>query len=645
VPARASHRLFALSVLLSAGCAEVPSSTVQTFRSAPATWRTLRGSAPAPSDLKVERSHLDLAGDAAFVDGLELEDVALIADVAFVGGDPRGIAGIFIFDAASNPATCVCLAVRPGGQWRVYRSNDPLEPSGGRGWKALARSTPTGFIRLALRGQPGDLRLFVDGAEVEGLTGDAAPGGAAAQAKHPRFRVGLFNRAATSRWKNFIAGRALPAGSFRAEEHADWGSSSDADGNLREAREAAQDAARRPARMKLYAVAAGFEEAYRAFHGASNLARATETLELAARAASDCAPGARDIGEADLHRQAFRSLGKLGDGGRRGEERLSGLEGNAAARIEAARNHRKPLGLSLVVDGPPARPSAKPLLAPLDVTEVVRALYGGLERAEAGELQIRIHIERADDSEETSSSQRRVPVSRRIGGQLAALEAELKSLEKKLADDTLDARTRADVLRAVGTLVGPSPLRTFRIGGKTLELCGDDGVALERMERRVAELRAQVAKEGSDERLEYRPIPATLHASSILVEITCSVTLDQKLILETARERTYLGVEQWTHAESQATGTPASRFDPAIVEEARREVRSRALARLRTSISRESIVAKLPASERLDFLVRLARATREDDDIARLQWYLRSELGVDGPSLSKVAQSLLGPER
>ncbi|MBI4604103.1 MAG: hypothetical protein HY721_19270 [Planctomycetes bacterium] len=623
--------LAAAWLLAAPGCAARRTVTIQTFREPPAGWTDLEGRPVSPP---VERGHLDLEGDAACVDPAELDAFAGIADVALRGGDPRGFAGVFVLDTLEVARGCHCLAVRPGGEWRVWRSASPLEPVGGAGWQASRREAPTGFYRLGTRLAGGQVSFSLDGKEA-GATALEAPGGA--DPRRGRYRFGLFARAVGSRWKSFIAGGSSSGEPFRPEEHVAWGDASDAEALLREAREEARAFRTDPSRMRLYAILAALEEARRALEAAGAEARRSAFDGHASRIARETRDGARRIGDAGLHDRGFAALASSAPGP--ASRSLAALPAPARSRVEALRR-LPPLRLQYAARG--AREGG--ILAPNDLWEAVREEHGALERARSGELAIEVEVVRASNEAETVKGERRVPVSLRGTGRLADLMAEQQALERRLPEDIADAEARANVLRAAAGILGAqatSTLRPFEVAGKTLELQVDDGQAIQSRARRIGELRSEIQREERSRAVEHKAIPATQATSSILVELSYSVSIDGKAVVRVERERTYLGIEQWTHPARKELGLAASSYSAARVEEAVRDVRERALRRFRTAVSREGLLSRLAAKDRLAFLARLARSTRQRQDRENLELGLATELGLEGAALETALRAIV----
>ena len=106
-------------------------------------------------------------------------------------------------------------------------------------------------------------------------------------------------------------------------------------------------------------------------------------------------------------------------------------------------------------------------------------------------------------------------------------------------------------------------------------------------------------------------------------------------------EKTYLGVEQWSHPADDKRGIPAARFQRSEVDQGVQSVRDRVLSRFRTAISVENVLSKLAPDDRLPFLVRFARASRDEEAVTNLEWILRQELGLEGSALKAVGAACL----
>ncbi|HVR74901.1 MAG TPA: hypothetical protein VMT52_11235 [Planctomycetota bacterium] len=622
----ASIALFAALGSLAPGCAASSRFTVQTFRSPPEGWTDLSG---APASVQVERGHLDLSEDAAFIDTTDLGELSAIADVAITGGDTKGIAGLFAFDPAEEPRSFYCVALRSGAEHRVYRAADPREPIGGRGWQPDPLATPTGFHRLGIEVGPEGLRFLVDGKEVERRPADAPP---------RTWRVGIFQKGVKARWKNFVAG-SVEGGRFDPAQHTHWGGREDAEACLAEARARESEFRQKPDRMKLYALAAPLEEAGRALAEAGEDAGAI--TEEASRLARELKEAARGIGEADLHRRAFDAVRVAGSTPEPGavEAAAGSLLAPVKETIESIRARLNPLRLEFSVSSAAPRP----VFDPNDFWQVLRETYGGLERARRGELSVRVRVDRSAHDRDVQKGERKVAVSGKGPRARSAERMELEALEKRLPEDLLDAEMRASVIRAASTALGPAALGSLRevqLGGKKREIHAGDQNALEHALARLEELRSKVALEDGNA-VERHSVPGTLHTSSIIVEISYSVELDGKTLVRVERERTYLGIEQWSHGAREDLGIPEERVREDVVAEAVASVRSRVLGRFRTAVSTGNLLPKLERRDRLPFLIRFARATRDEADRASLQWLLRTELGLEEAALEHATRRLL----
>jgi hypothetical protein len=114
---------------------------------------------------------------------------------------------------------------------------------------------------------------------------------------------------------------------------------------------------------------------------------------------------------------------------------------------------------------------------------------------------------------------------------------------------------------------------------------------------------------------------------SVLLEVRMEVAWRGETIASADRYRAYRGVEQWDHPADPARGVPASTSRPEEVAAAVAAVRDKALARMRTLASRESISSRLNPRDKLPFLLRLARTTRQPEDVDSLKWQLQEGYG------------------
>lgn len=220
---------------------------------------------------------------------------------------------------------------------------------------------------------------------------------------------------------------------------------------------------------------------------------------------------------------------------------------------------------------------------------------------------------------------------------------EKETLEARLPNDLLDARARANVLRGSAPFAGPgalSDLKEYSVQGKVHVLPVTDGDKIERSCKRLEELGALIAEEESNQEVTYRTIKAKVRTLSIMVDASYSVSLDGKRVVEMKNERSYLGIEQWSHPAGKKLGIAAARFSDEEAREAVESVRERALRRFQTAISLENLLAKLSEADRLSFLIRLARSAGSDEIRDKLKWLVQNEVGLQGRSLERIAQRL-----
>lgn len=662
-PRRFLSSLSALGLL--AGCGSLPPMTVETFRVPPAGWADIYGAA---IQLNVRNAHLELAEDLALEDPTEFTNFKAMVDVAFVGGNPKGIAGLFVSIPDGDSRSFFCLAMRSGGEWRTYRSADPLEPVGGRMWQAPLREAPGGFFRLGARSTGGGVQFTLDGKAVEqypieGPSSLSGPDGP------PRaLQLGIFNRQAVSRWKNFIAGEEAPDQEFRPEDHEFWGQAADAQALEALASSAASSFKSKPTRMGIYAVVASLDEASRIHEKLGDAQGRASLGTLASRISSQMTEGARKIGDSDLHSRAFAFLrsGAKEDGGGTSEAKaallakaraaekagalgralcfyLAAAEGGGDpsldSRIRSLKSKLPPLRLDFQLSST----AEEPLFDVREFWQVTREIYGGLPRQEGGELEIAVRVNKSSNEVDEKDSERKVPVSSSGTDKLRDLLKERSTLEARLPNDLLDARARANVLRGSSSFAGPSALadlKEYRIQGKVHVLPMTDGDKIVRAYKRLDELGALISEEERKQEITYRTIKAKVRTFSIIVDASYSASLDGKQVLEVKNERTYLGIEQWSHAASKKLGIAAARFSDEEAREAAESVRERALRRFQTAISLDNFLAKLGEADRLSFLVRLLRSSGGDEIRDKLKWAVQSEVGLKGQRLEEIARRL-----
>lgn len=645
---------------LLAGCQTPPPRTVQTFCVPPEGWTDLGG---REVPLSVEQCHLSLTVDRVLLDPTAFSSVNAIVDMAFTGGDPRGVAGLTLWNSAGEQRSFYSLALRPSGEWRVYRASDPRQPVGGRGWQPLSRETAAGFVRLGARVIGGAVQFYVDGSPVDSYPLEQPAALVADDPGQGALYLGIFSQDATTRWKNFVAGESTAAGEFRPEEEAYWGADNDAGLLMDQAAAAARVFRSRPGRMGLFEVVASLDEAKRILLALGGQAGVEGLKEHARGIEEYMTPGASRIREEELLKRSFHYIydtrheggdqaAQLVEAARDAESR--GLEGTAlclylaaATRgadpaveesIERLKADLEPLRLDYRLENR----AEDPIFNTTEFWNVVRENYGGLRSSREGELKIHVGLRRSANEAETSRGTRRVPVYLRGQGNLGKLLEERDKLRSELPDDLLDARARANVIRTSAEILGPSvlaELRKFEFGGKTYELALGDGRALEAAYSRLKELEEQIREEESHESVAYREVPATLHTNSIVVEFSVLVALGDRELMRIQRARSYLGIEQWTHPASPDLGLEASRYRQDVVEDAIRAVKARALRRFRAAVSIETILPKLEPDERVRFLIRFGRSSALPEVQASLEWFLQEELGITGDLREEVVES------
>ncbi len=129
--------------------------------------------------------------------------------------------------------------------------------------------------------------------------------------------------------------------------------------------------------------------------------------------------------------------------------------------------------------------------------------------------------------------------------------------------------------------------------------------------------------------------------ASFAAEVSCRLSLDRRQILEVDGERTYLGLEQWQHEADRELGIDAAKPSRREVDATRKVVVERALGRLRAAISVENLLGRLPREQRLNFLLRLARASRQDEHEERFLWAVSRELQIRGALVGRIGEHLL----
>ncbi len=652
--------IISLTAVTLGACSAPGVLIVERFR-VPPRWNNLAGERVA---LHVEAAHLNTKGSSVYAAPQGLEEFDLLTDVAFTSVASRGLAGIFARDVAAGPDAedrFYCLALRPTGRFRVFKSHHPLEPMGGSGWRTLEGRAPAGFLRLGMRRRAGKIVFLVDDVtvgEYPVASGTETPGEGHA------LEIGIFSDGVSCRWTHFLAADLTAGARVDLRDLVDWGDATTGEILLQESRIHLESLLERPSRGRLFALIATFEQGRMAFRQTGLPARERDLVQLlrseqaaVRRAATQCdamasyrsalEPILSGEGEGVISAEEERLV-------KRAERAVSETQlaralvlyasaqelrddADRSRTIEALLRQLPALGFSFTVD----RSGSDDLFAEGAIWGVVREDYGAVPRADDGELELRVVVagSRYSDREKTK---RRVPVRVREAQRLQRLESTVRDLTTQLKEDALDAQARANIAqRAVAGSAPLSPVRAFRVEGKSLTLRVDDGEKLEELERQLEGARQDLARLEENRRLVFHSLDATQITYSFSVEMSCRLALDGRTILDVRREKTYLGLEQWRHEANVALGIEKAIPSRREVEATHGVVVRRALGRLRTAISLDNVVGQLPRNRRLDFLLRLARSSRQDEHRDRLLWAVRSEFEIRGALLERIGDRLL----
>lgn len=637
---------------------------VEQFRSPP-RWAELAG---GPAELRVTAGHLETEGSSAYSVPQRLGDFDLLTDIAFMSEASRGLAGIFARDTQTeSDDDFYCLAVRPTGHFRVFKSDEPLDPVGGSGWQELEGRAPAGFLRLGMRRRAAVIEFFVDERRVgEYPVSRSEPSPAETSGGAHELQIGIFSDNVICRWKHFLAADVTAGEDIDLREHLYWGDATTGEILFEECRERLEALLERPSRGRLFGLIAAFDEGRFAFRQAGRPERAGDLVGLLGsersrlrQAASRCDALAcyRSALEATLernHRGDVVVSPEEQDLVRRADEALLKDQATRALvlytaaqelREDAARSRRidelmrrlRPLGFSFTFD----KSGTGDLFEEGEIWAVVREAYGALPREDGGELALHVDADSVRYSD-TERAKRRVPVRVRDAQLLARREADVRDLAHQMKEDLLDAQARANISQRARAGGAPSsPLREFDIQGNSVKLRVDDGEKLEQLERRLEDARQKLERLKKDRRLEFHSVDATRITYSFSAEVSCRLSLDGRKILEVRREKTYLGLEQWRHPADRERGIEAATPSRHEVEATRDVVVRRALGRLRTAISLENVLGQLPRDQRLDFLLRFARASLQDEHRDRFLWAVRNELEIRGELLRRIGERII----
>jgi hypothetical protein len=644
-------KLFFCASLLG-GCAEAPKVVVHNFREAPRSWLEIVApeSPPAPlaAPLVVRDQHLDLAGSRVLLDPSSWDEFRFSVDLAVLDGSERGFAGVFARPRDGGEAHV--LAIRPQGEWRYYRSRDPRQPAGGSGWQSAGGQDPTGFWRLGVEVARGGLSLSVNGAVVVETEGTSS------------WQLGVFASDLATRWNNWIALAPQDGALPEIASYVDWGGATTQARLEDEFRQHAEEFAERPSRAGVFAMAAALDAAVAAARSEGATSEVTRLLDNAVLTATRLRDAARRSGDEALLVRAFGSVSQDPEARRR-VFGIAGLDLDAKARAsEAAGNAAEALVFSaalLEVDPSPELEARvrklKAELLPLtfrfdlvqtaesphehasvvpsaDLSQAVRAAFGGLPRADRARLQVRIEIQRERFAVSKEPAERSVGVVLGDRALPAELRDELEGLEQRLPEEITAARARADLLKEGSRVLGPQrmagALREFALGDKSYELAVEDGRELEASCRRLGQLKS--LRDKLDRSVRFERVEAVRHTVQILLDATVDVRYAGGDLVRGERLREYRGVEQWEHRAFPDLAVAASAPRAEDVQSALRTVQQRLVRRFASLISAESVVARLPAREKLPFLIGLARGTRQAADDVSLRWFLEQEYGGDG---------------
>ncbi len=641
---------------LAAGCGTPPKVSVWSLCERPPGWADIAGRTP---DIQARHCHLEVREDCALLDPTRFEgDLDAAVDVAIAGGEPNGFAGLFVKDGNASERPFFGACVRGTGEVRVFRSSDPQTPLGGRGWEPSLEEAPTGFFRLAVSVAGGEVRFFLDGRALGAIPLESSDASA-----QRAFAVGIVNRGAASRWKNFAAGESGRSGRFRPEAHASWGGPEDARELLERAREEAKRFSARPSRSSVYPVAASLDQALRILKeiGDESLVRKAE--ELAGQMLEKMAEGADRIGETAFVRAAFarllaspaagaartavRYLQRAEEAERRGQTaeafclykaaELEGAGPESAAAAKALEGSLRPLSLEVAIGGETRQPLFD---VKLEVWKVLRSLYGSAPQGDGEGLRVEISTLGSARDVETSEGSRTVAVYARGGEKLSKLAEEADRLARSIAEGLSDAQARMSILRAsrrTGGIVRSGETQEVTLGGRRYELLVGDARRLEADERRLNELKKAIAEEEERHSVRHETIAAKVQTISIAYEFSLSAYLGSRRVVHVPKERVYRGAEQYEHPADPRRGIPASRFRPERIEETIDAVRRAAMETVRAAVSPENLFAALPRAEQLAFAVRYARAAKTEEARGFLEWALEEFLGLRGSLRRRVA--------
>jgi len=663
----------ALALSLASGCGSTSKVVLHTFEIPPTSWVELTtaraghgGRLDAP--LSVRNHHLQLSGSRALLETAAFEQLRGSVDLAIVGGDPDGIAGVFLWQNGAAKLLCLALRPRGEGQSRFYRGAVPFVPTGGAGWKRRLGGA-TGFARIGFAVQGGKAEFRIDGKVV----GSRSVSSAATAGSGPAvWQVGVFSHGVKSRWNSFIVADPRDAGSrdgraYSPEQYVDWGDAGTADRLVAEFAGASRRFANDPSRPGVFAIAAPLEAALNICRANGDTTRLAKIQSQANDVAAKLRSAARRIGEDELWISAFRDTAKSGGD----REKLLGAEGAdfakkaadaraqkrfaealvwAAAALEVRStpeglrgfedlSRRVPaLGFAFRFDESKKR---KKILDEAKFREILTGKYGGLSRRDDG-IVVDLTVKRSDIASEVEKATRRVTVSAEGMGMSEEERKELERLESSRAEDLREAIAGAQAIRASAQVLGRSAvedLQDYEFDGKTYELHINEGKRLRKDFARYRALKSRWDSLAGKTRIEE--IDAERTTLSMWFRAGLDVSFRGKKIVSGEELSEYFGIELWKHAADPAKRIEASRPTKGDLREALDIVRARALRRFDRLTSKHHLITKLSADERVAFFVQIARGTGSNADQISLRWLLQEEFGLSSVLRDRVARRLL----
>ena len=670
-----------IAALLLCGCATGTRYVAENFRTTPREWTVIEDDREYEArDLGVAAGRLELRGARVLCRQFLFSGTFRgHVDFAFAGGESEGFAGVFV-EQVTEPRTILNLSFSAAGAWRAY-SGDSLLPAGGPRWSRVRGEAIVKPFRVTIERSGEHVVMGLDG-DSEVRASFVLPGVVTRPRDgEPQFRVGVFTYLVDLAINSFVVGEDgedAEDGTFDPEAHVHRGDADDAATLLRVVDRRVDEFARSPRRLDFLGLLEPLLWAREIFERAGDAGTVENIRFKALRVCSDARNAIEVAGAEDLLAMAISGWGFTGeertrllggqlqrlrdrarearDANRPAEELIYLLaateldrSGDSLPEIESLeRGVLLPLAVDFVTEDASARErvgEGRSLVASKldDFARAATDAYGALPRAEDGALEIRVIVEKAIRDRDRAAATRSLAVSSTKTAVTIEMIQELRELEKRFPEDLRDAATSALVMRK-GNLTPESSARLARVAFPGLdvdetEILVSDMPTLRETANRILELRGARDREAA-RNLRTVKTSATSVTDLVWFRARCEVALDGRVISRRMVE-TRDGIEQWVHPADESRGVAASRYDESRATSMIEAARRRTIARLATAISKNSVLSDLSRHEATALVMRMARASRGEEDVRVLRWRLQTEYGLSGETLEHVTRELL----